>query len=464
MRLLLTSRNNSRCDLEVELVINKKFGKNRFLFKKIGFEGKDGDICLLTQDNKVFVGITKLENELIKEAMASLIRKIKKTNYKKIKIKAIKDYIGAFTQGLILGGYEFNKYKSEKKEKNQTFILVVESLTQKSKREFNEAKIISEIVNKTRDLINTSPDDIYPQILANYAKNMAEENTLEYEILDKEKLKKQDMNALLSVSRASRHTPAVIHLTYKPKNVKKKIVLVGKGLTYDSGGLSLKPSDFMVTMKADKSGACVILGIIEAISKLKLDIEVHAIAGLVENMIGGDAYKPDDVLKAKNGKTIEVRNTDAEGRLVLADCLCYAQEKINDFDYIFDFATLTGACVVGVGQYTIGVMGNKDILKYNAVSFFEKAGEFATSLPFNKYLRKKIDSKIADICNIASTKYGGALTAGLFLNEFIEEKNKDKWLHFDIAGPSYVEEEWGYNPYGASGAGVRGAVEFIKNL
>ena len=172
-------------------------------------------------------------------------------------------------------------------------------------------------------------------------------------------------------------------------------------------------------------------------------------------MIGGDAYKPDDVLVAKNGKTIEVRNTDAEGRLVLADCLCYAQDEIDEIDYIFDYATLTGACVVGVGQYTTGIMGNNEKLKQSTVESAHKSGEFATSLDFNRYLRKTIKSQIADISNIASTRYGGAITAGLFLDNFVYEENKDKWIHFDIAGPAFVESAWGYNPHGASGAGVR---------
>jgi len=180
---------------------------------------------------------------------------------------------------------------------------------------------------------------------------------------------------------------------------------------------------------------------------------VHAILGAAENMIGGNAYKPDDVLVAKNKKTIEVRNTDAEGRLVLADCLCYAQEKI-EFDEIYDLATLTGACVVGLGEYTAGVMGfdNKKIEKI--IKTGKRVGEHFAHLPFNKYLPKLLKSEVADICNIASSRYGGSLTAGLFLSEFIEEKNKDKWTHLDIAGPAFVEKAWGFNPYGASGFGV----------
>lgn len=323
---------------------------------------------------------------------------------------------------------------------------------------------IANSVNKVRNFVNTTPQDFYPEIMAKEAKKVAKENDIICKIQGEEFLEKNGMNAMLSVARASVHEPKLIHMAYKPKDPVRKVVLVGKGLTYDSGGLSLKPADFMVTMKSDKSGGCAVIGILNAVAKLNLPIEVHGIIGAVENMIGGDAYKPDDVLVAKNGKTIEVRNTDAEGRLVLADCLCYAQDKIKDFDYIFDYATLTGACVVGVGEYTTGIMGNNTVLKRDAVCNALSSGEYATTLPFNRFLRKTIKSEIADICNIANTRYGGAITAGLFLDNFIYDENKDKWLHFDIAGPAFVEKAWGYNPHGASGAGVRMTVEFLKNL
>ncbi|PKN13999.1 MAG: leucyl aminopeptidase, partial [Deltaproteobacteria bacterium HGW-Deltaproteobacteria-24] len=354
--------------------------------------------------------------------------------------------------------------KKEEKKVEQELILVASNELKELSALFNEAVIVANSVNKTRDFVNTTPDDFYPKIMAKEAKKIAKANELEYAVYGDKYLKKNKMMSMYSVGRASRHESKLIHLTYKPKDAKKKVVLIGKGLTYDSGGLSLKPSDFMVTMKSDKSGGCAVLNIIEAASQLKLPIEIHAIVGAVENMIGGDAFKPDDVLKAKNGKTIEVRNTDAEGRLVLADCLCYAQDEIQDIDYIFDYATLTGASVVGVGEYTTSIMGNSQMLKCHAVQSAINSGEYATSLPFNRFLRKTIKSEIADVCNIANTRYGGAITAGLFLDHFVYDENKDKWLHFDIAGPAYVEKAWGYNPHGASGAGVRMSIELLKDL
>jgi leucyl aminopeptidase len=301
--------------------------------------------------------------------------------------------------------------------------------------------------------------------MAKKEKKIAIDIDLDIKIFGEKYFKEEKMGAISAVGRASRHDSRLIHLTYKPHGeIKKKIVLIGKGLTYDSGGLSLKPADFMVTMKSDKSGGSAVLGIMNAVAKMKLPIEVHGIIGAVENMIGGDAYKPDDVLVAKNGKTIEVRNTDAEGRLVLADCLCYAQDEIKDFDYMIDYATLTGACVVGVGHYTTGIMGNNLDLNNKLQQSAIESGELATVLHFNKYLKKTLKSKIADICNISNTRYGGAITAGMFLDEFITEENKQKWVHCDIAGPAFVEEVWGCNPEGASGAGVRFTIEFFKNF
>ncbi|HIP61647.1 MAG TPA: leucyl aminopeptidase, partial [Sulfurovum sp.] len=265
------------------------------------------------------------------------------------------------------------------------------------------------------------------------------------------------------VARASRHKPRVIHLAHKPKNAKCIVTLVGKGLTYDSGGLSLKPGDYMVTMKSDKSGGSAVLGIMKAISEMNIPVEVHGFVAAVENMIGGDAYKPDDVLIAKNGKSIEVRNTDAEGRLVLADVLCYAQQEVKA-DYIFDMATLTGACVVAVGNYSSGVMGNNPKVTDRVLESAKNAGEMATALDFNRYLKKTLKSEIADICNISNSKYGGAITAGLFLSEFIDDAHKNKWAHIDIAGPAFVEQTWGENPHGASGAGVRTMIRLIEKL
>lgn len=466
MNLNLTTK-KIKTDCEIVLIKNKKIKENKEILESLNFKGSDEECILLPELKKLYVGCEKTDHDSIRIAVATAVKKLNTTNFKSAYIK-VKKNLSSYVDGFELGNYTFTHYKSKNEQTVEKNIYIeVEEIDKDTQKEFEESVAICASVNMVRDFVNTTPEDFYPETMAKNALNIAKENSLECKILDEDYLEEKHMGSMLAVGRASRHRSKLIHMTYKPSGkakAKKKMVLVGKGLTYDSGGLSLKPSDFMVSMKSDKSGGCAVLGIMNTISALNLPIEVHGIVGAVENMIGGDAYKPDDVLTAKNGKTIEVRNTDAEGRLVLADCLCYAQDEIEDIDYIFDFATLTGACVVGVGEYTSGVMGNNTALNNQVVKSALNCGELAATLPFNRYLKKTLKSEIADISNISSTRYGGAITAGMFLDNFIEEENKEKWVHIDIAGPAFVESAWGYNPHGASGAGVRLALEFMKNL
>ena len=453
-------------ELEIIIIKNNNIESDNEVLQKLNFKGEIDTSALLPELGKLYIGCGEYSSDNVRCSVAAAMRIFSDTNFCEAIIEA-GEYLAEVVEGIELGSYSFTKYKSNKdnkKEIEKTINILVEKVDPKTIEIFEDAVNLSNSVNMVRDFVNTTPEDFYPKIMAKKAKKIAIENNLEIKIFGEKYFIEQKMGAISAVGRASRHDSRLIHMTYAPANPMKKIVLIGKGLTYDSGGLSLKPADFMVTMKSDKSGGSAVLGIMNAIAKMKLPIEVHGIIGAVENMIGGDAYKPDDVLVAKNGKTIEVRNTDAEGRLVLADCLCYAQDEIQDFDYIIDYATLTGACVVGVGHYTTGIMGNNILLNNKLQESALKSGELATILHFNKYLKKTIKSKIADICNISSTRYGGAITAGMFLDEFIKEENKQKWIHCDIAGPAFVEEIWGCNPYGASGAGVRFTVKFMKDL
>ncbi len=466
-------------DIELIIIVNKDF-KHRFVkdrknLKSIGFSAAQDEVALLADKKRVYVGADSLKSSDLRSAVANAVRVLHQTAYQELKMatylnKGCTYSIRAIVEGLLLGAYRFEKYKSKpKKLKLKNIILSLEEYNQhpveidKAAIQVHKGQIIADATNFTRDIVNTAPDDCYPAVMADIAKALADEVGLKCKILKPKEIKKEKMNALLSVGKASPHTPRVIHLSHIPKEPKAVISLIGKGLTYDSGGLSLKPADYMVTMKADKSGGSAVMGIMKAVAELDLPIEVHGFIGAVENMIGPDAYKPDDVLVAKNGKTIEVRNTDAEGRLVLADVLCYAQQEV-DADYIFDYATLTGACVVGLGQYTSGVMGHNDAVKKMIVNEAHNAGELATALDFNRHLKKTIKSEIADICNIANTRYGGAITAGLFLSEFIDKNHKSKWGHIDIAGPAFVEHAWAENPHGASGAGVRMTVKLLEKL
>ncbi|SFZ98717.1 Cytosol aminopeptidase PepA [hydrothermal vent metagenome] len=470
-----------KSDLEIVIVIDgklkHKFVQDKKLLTKAGFKGSQDEVCLLLENNRLYVGADTLKGVSIRSAVATAMRSLLGKSYKSIKIATYLSHprctasLRATVEGIVLGAYTFTNYKSTKIKNKIKSVKIstegyednYEATLETMAKSVHNGEIAANATNFTRDIVNTTPDDCYPETMANIAEDIAKNSKLKCKILKPKELKEEKMETLLAVARASRHKPRVIHLAHKPKNAKTVITLVGKGLTYDSGGLSLKPADYMVTMKSDKSGGSAVLGIMKAISEMDLPIEVHGFVGAVENMIGGDAYKPDDVLTAKNGKTIEVRNTDAEGRLVLADTLCYAQQEVKA-DYIFDFATLTGACVVGVGNYTSGVMGNSEETKELVVKMATQAGELASTLDFNRYLQKTIKSEIADVCNISNTRYGGAITAGQFLAEFIDDDHKDKWAHIDIAGPAFVEHAWGENPHGASGAGVRMMLRLIEKI
>ena len=466
-----------KADIELIFVVDKEL-KHKFIGDKeaIKFNNYKGDgVLILSEAKRAYVPLSKLEFDELRLAAAKAYNALKSLNIKSIKLASYvaecqKLSFEALVEGFLLGSYEFNKYK-EKKEKYtlKEVIFSTEEFAGKkvdlkaANEGFKEAEIIASATNFTKDIVNEIPEIYTPQKMAqdalNLAKNIA---SIKCEVYDEKFLAKENMNAFLAVNRASVHKPRLIHLTYKPKKSKKRIIFVGKGLTYDSGGLSLKPADYMLTMKSDKSGAAAALGIIKGAAELNLPFEIHAILGATENMIGGNAYKPDDVLISRSGVSIEVRNTDAEGRLVLADCLSYAQDFKPDI--LIDMATLTGACVVGLGEYTTGIMGNSEGLKNEFKNKIKDSGELATTLDFNPYLSELIKSQIADVSNCASSRYGGAITAGMFLAKFIKDEYKDKWLHLDIAGPAYREKAWGYNQAGASGAGVRMNLYFLQAL
>lgn len=461
-------KNRAECDIEAVFLCEgkdalKKLPKGDLEVCHLqGFKPKDGSSIFIQQSARIYCVLRDFGEDCIRDSAADLVRKIRGFNIKRAKIKGFgdsrKNY--ALMLGILLGEYEFNAYKTQKNEISLKDFYIIES--KNFSHELEKARILATSINFVREVVNTPAQDCTPKDLAQLAQNLAKTHNLVCEIGDVKFLAKEKANALLAVARASVNEPRLIKLVYKPKNPKgkvKRFALVGKGLTYDTGGLSLKPADFMTTMKADKGGGCAVLGIMSAIAALSPNVEVYGFVGAVENAIGSDAYRPDDILISREGVTIEVKNTDAEGRLVLADCLSFAQDTKPD--YLIDLATLTGACVVALGDYSSGIMGHNEDLKKDFEKIALDSGELCARLPFNKYLEKLIESKNADVSNCASSRYGGAITAGLFLGRFVREKYKDSWLHLDIAGPAFVEKEWGINPYGASGAGVRAVVEFI---
>ncbi|MCI0453913.1 MAG: leucyl aminopeptidase [Candidatus Dadabacteria bacterium] len=365
----------------------------------------------------------------------------------------------ALIEGVMLGNYEFNKYKTNDKKwegiKNVQFVSSGIRETN-FKEELKFANIISESTNFARDLVNEPPVFLTPTKLSEIAQEVANKGKLECIIFGREELKKKGMGGLLAVSSGSDEPPRFIHLTYKPKgSIRKTVAIVGKGITFDSGGLCIKPRDSMRTMKGDMSGAACVLGVMKAISRLSLPIKVHGLISATENMPGGRAYKPDDVIRALNGKTIEVIDTDAEGRIVLSDALSYAVEL--KADEIVDLATLTGACIVALGDYTAGLMGNDERLINRIIKAAKLAGEKIWQLPMDDELRKDIESDIADVKNVGS-RWGGAITAAMFLEKFVGDT---PWVHLDIAGPAFIEKGGDWYPKGGTGFGVRTIVKYL---
>ncbi len=471
--------NEIEADLEIVFIVDKNLDhrwikKQKPLLERLGFKGEAEETILLPESSRLITAVEAIDREHIRLAAAAAIKAVK-GSFARIKIGLYLDSrdkagtAAALVEGLLLGDYRFDTYKSKKSEHKIEELYI--SRSEYSNRKIDPAEIETvierarihcEAVNTVRDIINTPPEEITPEKLAAKAAEIAAEQKLQCRVYDDNWIRESGMGAFYAVGRASDNPPRLVHLTYAPRNPRAKVALVGKGITYDTGGLSLKPTSSMTTMKADKSGAVAVLGILMAASRLQLDIEIHGLLGAAENMVSGRSYRPDDVLTARNGKTIEVKNTDAEGRLVLADCLCYAQEL--EPDYIIDMATLTGGCVIALGEYTFGVMGHNEKLKESILSAAGSCGELAHSLPFNRYLKKLLKSEVADIPNTGGTKYGSASIAGLFLSEFITEKYRDRWVHLDIAGPAFVEKPWAYNPSGASGAGVRTMLAWLEGL
>jgi leucyl aminopeptidase len=313
-------------------------------------------------------------------------------------------------------------------------------------------------VNHARDLINEPAASVTPSALAAEAQAIAKKHkgTLSVTVLDAKKCEELGMGMFLAVGRGSEQEPRFIHMTYKPaKKAKKRVCFIGKGITFDSGGYSLKQSSAMEDMKVDMSGAAAVISAMDAIASLGSDFEVHAVAACCENMVSGRAYKLGDVLHSMDGTTVEINNTDAEGRLTLGDAITYARTKIQP-DEMFDFATLTGACMVALGPYTAGVMSDHESLVRTWMATAERTGEDMWRLPLTGRLREQLKSSVADLRNTGD-RFGGAITAGLFLKTFAKDT---PWVHVDIAGPASLSQTRPAQPKGGTGFAVSTIVEY----
>ncbi|MGV9995129.1 leucyl aminopeptidase [Streptomyces sp. NPDC003374] len=374
---------------------------------------------------------------------------------------------GAIAEGALLGAYSFDAYKENGKDAKsrngkaplaEAVLLGGKPRDRAHKAAVERATAVAEELNRARDLINTPPNDLNPASFAAVAQDAAKAHGLKIQVLDEKALAKGGYGGILGVGSGSAAGPRLVKLSYTSSKAKKHLALVGKGITYDSGGISLKPAGHNETMKCDMSGAAAVFAAVVAAARLGLEVNVTGWLALAENMPSGSATRPGDVLRMFSGKTVEVLNTDAEGRLVLADALWAA--SLEKPDAIVDVATLTGAMVLALGSRTFGIMANDDAFRTAIHEAAEEVGEEAWPMPLPEHLRKGMDSPTADIANMGE-RMGGGLVAGLFLREFVGEGIT--WAHLDIAGPAFNEGgPFGYTPKGGTGSAVRTLVRLAE--
>ncbi len=373
-----------------------------------------------------------------------------------------KELAEAFVTGLMLGTYQYKEFKTVEKEKNKEIEEVI--LLGETEKELDliqeglrEGRIISEAVCQARDWVNAPSNQATPTFLAQQAQKIAKEYGMEIQVFDVDQAEAMGMGAFVAVAKGSKEPGKFVILEYnKGKNL-EKIVLIGKGITFDSGGISIKPSEKMERMKDDMSGAAAVLATLKAAAELQIPLHLIGILPLTENLPGGKAYKPGDILKTLSGQTVEVISTDAEGRLILSDALAYGlryQPKA-----IIDLATLTGACVVALGDYVIGLFGNDEALLKRIQKASDETGEKAWQLPLWDEYFEYLKSDVADFKNVG-TRSAGAIIGAIFLSKFVGET---PWAHLDIAGPAYIEKERPYIPKGGTGVGVRLLIQLLRN-
>ncbi len=444
------------------------------LIAETEFEGKEGSTAASRVGHGfpvkkiILVGLGKadqLKLEGVRRAAAAIARSAKKEKCKTLGISLPTwnndpaSTAQAIAEGLELAAFQDNRFKSEPEDNKPQF--QIESVTLFNLGEQAAAiqaaqQIVSGVI-LARQLVAAPANVVTPITMAETAQSIAKEFGLELQILEAEECDRLGMGAFLGVAKASDIPPKFIHLTYKPRGTpRRKLAIIGKGLTFDSGGLNIKGAGSGIeTMKMDMGGAAATLGAAKAVGQLKPDVEVHFISAVTENMISGKAMHPGDVLTASNGKTIEVNNTDAEGRLTLADALVYA-DKLG-VDAIVDLATLTGACVVALGDNIAGLWSPDDEVAAQLLAAAELAGERLWRMPMEEKYFEGLKSQIADMKN-TGPRAGGSITAALFLKQFVKTP---AWAHLDIAGPVWTEKEHGYNSPGATGYGVRTLVNWV---
>jgi leucyl aminopeptidase len=430
------------------------------------FKGKNGETLLCYPDGQrvLLIGLGpqgKASVEALRRAYSSVVRlshskKIKRIDILFPKCKQTKEFLQGIGEGLFLTNYSFT-YKHDLIQEDPIVLLEKVNFVGVEKDSILEkVQTVSEGVYFVRDLVNSNADDKLEKFLSAAEKFHPK---IKVSVFDKKKLEAEKMGLILAVNRASRFDPALIQASYKgnPKS-KDQIVLVGKGILYDTGGLKLKPGDNMLTMKADMAGAATVLGAVNVAAKLGLKVNVTALAPLAENSIDSESYKLGDVYQSYSGKTVEIDNTDAEGRLVLADAISYAIKKLSP-NCIIDLATLTGACIVALGEEISGLFSNDDELAAELLESSESTDELVWRLPLHDDYKEMLKSEIADMVNSGASRDAGAIKAALFLQEFAGEV---PWAHLDIAGPAYLTRAKYYNPMKGTGHGLRLLIDFLE--
>ncbi len=446
--------------------------------KNKDFKAEEGEKKLLYLNARIkylaLLGLGKEEKFSLNKLMgniAALSRKLRSSGIKSFTIcmDSFKNksydnalYLEKIAQSIILSLYRFNRFKTKDLDKIKSIgaaaVIVDKNGINESKKTVSEAIIFAEAVNKTRDLVNTPPNIASPVYVADYAREIAKKNNLKCAILDERQIEKLGMECFMAVAKGSANKPRLVILEYNGSGSEKPIVLVGKGVTFDTGGINVKLPAFMLNMKDDKAGACGIINILEACAKLKLKLNVVGIAALAENMVSGKSYRPDDVLKSYSGITVEVTNTDAEGRLVLADALSYSLKYKPKA--VIDFASLTGASIIALGYFASPVLGNNQELIDKIKSASEKSLEKVWQFPLWEEYEELIKSDIADIRHVHEGIDAGVIVGAIFLKNFV---NDAPWLHIDIGNTVWAKSEKGCTVKGATGFGVLLLLNFLKD-
>ena len=442
-------------------------------------EGKLGRFSIIPVPGKkpaqriLLAGIGKKENltkDTIRNISGKIAQKARELKLKEFSIivppNVVIDQISSVSQiieGSKMSLYKFDKFKAEKAEKSPDLTIVV-SKSKKISQTIKTSEIIADGAIFTKSIANLPPNECTPSTLAGFAKIMSKKNKMKCNIISKIELKKKGFGGITAVGKGSKNEPKLIVLEHnRGKRNEKPIVLVGKAVTFDTGGISLKPGASMDEMKFDKCGGCTVLGIMKAVSELKLPMNIVGIVPSVENMPDADAYRPGDIIKLFSGKTAEILNTDAEGRLILADALSYGEKHYSP-KAIIDFATLTGACIVALGNNVAAIVSNDEKLALKIKDASKKTTENVWELPLTQDFMDMIKSDVADMKNVGIGRAAGTITAAAFLKNAIE---KTPWVHVDIAGVAWTQtatKEKSYNPKGATGFGVRLILNYLQSL